>query len=220
MMRTTLALACLSLFVAVPSPAQDTAKPASASAQATADRPAKTIVQLVRDALNAKDFERAEVMAVAEMANSKESPISIEAFSWLARDLVSRKRYDEAMTYASRTYGIVEEHLKQRKLDDEPRLPIALGAAIEVQAQALAGQGRRSEAIDRRHDGPEGHRDGTVLFRSHAAVVGAVFRSHAHLRALRQPRDLYAAEEHRAAVQRTETGAVGCRRIRGCAPTS
>jgi thiol-disulfide isomerase/thioredoxin len=86
-------------------------------------------------------------MAVAEMANSKESPISIEAFSWLGRDLVARKRYDEAMTYASRTYGIVEEHLKKRKLDDEPRLPIALGAAIEVQALAMAGQGRRSEAL-------------------------------------------------------------------------
>jgi len=137
MIRTTFAAAVLSLFVALPSVAQDTAKPA----------PPKTIVQLVRDALNAKDFERAEVLATAEMANSKESPISIEAFSWLARDLVSRKRYDEAMTYASRTYGIVEEQLKRRKLDDEARLPIALGAAIEVQAQALAGQGRRSEAI-------------------------------------------------------------------------
>ena len=137
MIRTAFAAAVLSLFVALPSVAQDTAKPA----------PPKTIVQLVRDALNAKDFERAEVLAVAEMANSKESPISIEAFSWLARDLVSRKRYDEAMTYASRTYGIVEEQLKRRKLDDEARLPIALGAAIEVQAQALAGQGRRSEAI-------------------------------------------------------------------------
>jgi thiol-disulfide isomerase/thioredoxin len=138
MKRTTLALACLSLIVSIPVFAQDTAKPAA---------PPKTIVQLVRDALNAKDFERAEKLAVAEMASSKESPISIEAFSWLARDLVSRKRYDEAMTYASRTYSIVEEQLKRRKLDDEARLPIALGAAIEVQAQAMAGQGRRSEAI-------------------------------------------------------------------------
>jgi thiol-disulfide isomerase/thioredoxin len=138
MKRSILALVCLSLIVSSPVFAQDTAKPAA---------PPKTIVQIVRDALNAKDFERAEVLAVAEMASSKESPISIEAFSWLARDLVSRKRYDEAMTYASRTYGIVEEHLKRRKLDDEPRLPIALGAAIEVQAQALAGQGRRSEAL-------------------------------------------------------------------------
>jgi thiol-disulfide isomerase/thioredoxin len=140
-MKRTLAVAILSLIVAdsafAQAPAQGTAKPA----------PPKTIVQLVRDALAAKDFERAEVLAVNEMANSKESPISIEAFSWLGRDLVSRKRWDEAMTYASRTYGIVEEQLKRRKLDDEPRLPIALGAAIEVQAQALAGQGRRSEAV-------------------------------------------------------------------------
>ena len=145
-MKRMLFAAVLSLIVA-----------GSAFAQATADRPAapatakpappKTIVQLVRDALAAKDFERAEVLAVNEMAASKESPISIEAFSWLGRDLVSRKHWDEAMTFASRTYGIVEAQLKHRKLDDEPRLPIALGAAIEVQAQALAGQGRRSEAV-------------------------------------------------------------------------
>ena len=51
------------------------------------------------------------------------------------------------MTYSARTYEIVEEQLKTRKLDDEARLPIALGAAIEVQALALAGQGKRSEAI-------------------------------------------------------------------------
>ena len=45
------------------------------------------------------------------------------------------------MTYAARTYEIVEEQLKTRKLDDEAHLPIALGAAIEVQALALAGTG-------------------------------------------------------------------------------
>jgi thiol-disulfide isomerase/thioredoxin len=58
-----------------------------------------------------------------------------------------RERYDEAMTYAARTYEIVEEQLKTRKLDDEARLPIALGAAIEVQALTLEAQGRRSEAL-------------------------------------------------------------------------
>ncbi len=138
MNRFAFAAACLSLIVSAPVFAQDTAKPPA---------PPKTVVQLVRDALNAKDFEKAELIAVDGMATSKNSPISIEAFSWLGRDLVARKRYDEAMTYASRTYGIVEDQLKSRKLDDEPRLPIALGAAIEVQALALAGQGRRSEAL-------------------------------------------------------------------------
>ena len=146
-MKRMLVAAVLSLIVAGPTFAQATAGKPAPQEIAKPAPPPKTIVQLVRDALAAKDFERAEVLAVNEMAASKESPISIEAFSWLGRDLVSRKRWDEAMTYASRTYGIVEEQLKHRKLDDEPRLPIALGAAIEVQAQALAGQGRRSEAV-------------------------------------------------------------------------
>jgi len=37
--------------------------------------------------------------------------------------------------------------LKGRGLDDEARLPIALGAALEVQAHVLAQQGQRTEAI-------------------------------------------------------------------------
>jgi len=36
--------------------------------------------------------------------------------------------------------------LKTRQLDAEPHLPIALGAAIEVQSQVLAEQGKRTEA--------------------------------------------------------------------------
>jgi thiol-disulfide isomerase/thioredoxin len=174
MKRIALALAGLSLFVSVP-------VLASASAEATADRqqtakpaPPKTIVQLVRDALNAKDFERAELLAVDAMAREKNSPISIEAFSWLGRDLVARKRYDEAMTYASRTYGMVEELLKTRKLDDEPRLPIALGAAIEVQALALAGQGRRSEALMHLQRESEQFKGSSIIMRlnKNANVIG------------------------------------------------
>ena len=109
--------------------------------------PPKTIVQLVRDAIAENDFKKAEKLVLDDMAANGTTPIAIEAFSWLGRGMVAAKRYDEAMTYAARTYEIVEEQLKTRKLDDEPRLPIALGAAIEVQALALAGQGKRSEAI-------------------------------------------------------------------------
>ena len=109
--------------------------------------PPKTIVQLVRDAIAENDYKKAEKLVIDDMAANGTTPIAIEAFSWLGRGLVAAKRYDEAMTYAARTYEIVEEQLKTRKLDDEARLPIALGAAIEVQALALAGQGKRSEAI-------------------------------------------------------------------------
>jgi thiol-disulfide isomerase/thioredoxin len=39
------------------------------------------------------------------------------------------------------------DQLKKRPLDAEPRLPIALGAAIEVESQALAARGQRTQAV-------------------------------------------------------------------------
>ena len=128
----------MSLIVATPGFAQDAAKPAA---------PPPTIVQVVRDAIAAKDFAKAEKLVLAEMAAHGTTPIAVEAFSWLGRGAVAAKNYPAAMTYAARTYEIVEEQLKTRKLDDEARLPIALGAAIEVTALATAGQGGRSDAV-------------------------------------------------------------------------
>ena len=139
MNRITLALV-LSLVVTAPAFAQSPA-PAPAAA------PPKTIVQLVRDAIAENDLKKAEKIVLDDMAANGTTPIAIEAFSWLGRGYLGAKRYDEAMTYAARTYEIVEEQLKTRKLDDEARLPIALGAAIETQALSLAGQNRRSEAL-------------------------------------------------------------------------
>jgi thiol-disulfide isomerase/thioredoxin len=46
-----------------------------------------------------------------------------------------------------RTFAMVEEQLMTRQLDDEPRLPTALGASIEVQAQIMAADGNRSEGV-------------------------------------------------------------------------
>jgi len=137
-MKRTLAAAVLSLIVAVSGFAQDTAKLAA---------PPPTIVQKVRDAIAANDYVKAEKLVLDDMAANGTTPIAVEAFSWLGRGAVAAKNYDAAMTYAARTYEIVEEQLKTRKLDDEARLPIALGAAIEVTALATAGQGGRSDAV-------------------------------------------------------------------------
>jgi thiol-disulfide isomerase/thioredoxin len=41
----------------------------------------------------------------------------------------------------------VLDHLKQRPLDSEPQLAVALGAALEVQSQVLAVHGQRTQAI-------------------------------------------------------------------------
>lgn len=156
-MTRTISGLILSLIVAVPVTAQ-TAPPATAP-------PPKTIVQLVRDAIAQNDFKLAEKLVLDDMAKSGTTPIAIEAFSWLGRGFVAAKRYDEAMTYAARAYEIVEEQLKTRKLDDEARLPIALGAAIEVTALATAGQGRRSEAVMYLNQEIERYKDTSILMR-------------------------------------------------------
>ena len=149
----------LSLIVAVPSAR------AQAPAATVPAAPPTTIVQKVREAIAENDFKKAEKLVLDDMAANGTTPIAIEAFSWLGRGAVAAKNYDEAMTYAARTYEIVEEQLKTRKLDDEARLPIALGAAIEVTALATAGQGRRSESVMYLRQEIERYKDTSILMR-------------------------------------------------------
>ncbi|MDP2996847.1 MAG: TlpA disulfide reductase family protein [Bryobacterales bacterium] len=54
---------------------------------------------------------------------------------------------DRALDYAGKTRKLALEQLASRKLDDERHLPIALGASIEVQAQATAARGERADAV-------------------------------------------------------------------------
>jgi thiol-disulfide isomerase/thioredoxin len=138
MKRTTFALV-LSLFVSTATFAQ-TAQPAAPARQ-------KTIVDLVKDEIAKGNYREAEALARRDMRAIGRTPLAIEAFSWLGRGTLAAKQYDVAMTYAARAYEMVEEQLKTRQLDAESHLPIALGAAIEVQALALAGQNRRSEGL-------------------------------------------------------------------------
>ena len=147
-MKRTISTLILSLIVVAFADATADQGPVAAQTPApVAAPPAKTIVNLVRDAIAENDFRRAEQLARADMKALGRTPLAIEAFSWLGRGALAAKQYDAAMTYAARAYEMVEEQLKTRQLDAESHLPIALGAAIEVQALALAGQGKRSEAI-------------------------------------------------------------------------
>jgi thiol-disulfide isomerase/thioredoxin len=75
------------------------------------------------------------------------TPEYLEALSWLARAELDSRNDAAAETFARETYDQSMEQLKKRPLDREPHLPIALGAAIEVEGKLLAAQGRRSEAV-------------------------------------------------------------------------
>jgi thiol-disulfide isomerase/thioredoxin len=92
-----------------------------------------------------------EARAIAELRAYSTShgvtPELLEAMSWLARAELQSRNYAAAQNYAQQTYDLSVAQLKKRPLDQEPHLPTALGAAIEVQGGVLAEQGRRSEAI-------------------------------------------------------------------------
>src|SRR5258708_3727715 len=75
------------------------------------------------------------------------TPEMLEALSWLARGALELKQLDRADGYARETETQVRIQLRRRALDSDPHLAMALGAAIEVQAQALAARGERSEAL-------------------------------------------------------------------------
>jgi thiol-disulfide isomerase/thioredoxin len=105
------------------------------------------IVADVRDAIARKDFAAGERLVAAYRARAGVTPELAEAVSWLGRGALAASKLDDAARFAAETRALALDLLKTRKLDEERRLPIALGASIEVHAQALAARGERSEAV-------------------------------------------------------------------------
>jgi cytochrome c biogenesis protein CcmG/thiol:disulfide interchange protein DsbE len=114
---------------------------------AFAQQPQRNIITDVRGLIAKDDFATAEKTLVAYLNESGTTPEGLEALSWLGRGALAKKNYDEANRFATQTYGLALEALKTRPMDAEPRLPIAIGAAIEVQAHVMAAKGDRSEAV-------------------------------------------------------------------------
>ena len=56
------------------------------------------------------------------------------------------RQWDQATGYATETRTLSEQQLTKRKLDAEPHLPVAVGAAYEVLAQSMAEKGHTAEA--------------------------------------------------------------------------
>lgn len=133
------------------------------AAVASAQRP--TIVRDVRVALNAGDFTRASQLL--ETARQKDGVTSfyLEALSWMGRAKLAAKDYPEAQKYAAETYRLAQDLLRQRKLDADTALPLAVGAAIEVQSQALNALGQKTEAVTYLRDEMEKFHGTTIITR-------------------------------------------------------
>src|SRR5262249_15279909 len=99
------------------------------------------VIQDVRQALAQNNFSTAQASLDSYRAKNGISSEYLEAYSWMGRAALANKQYDQASSYAKQTKELVVAQLKQRKLDADESLPIALGAAYEVLAQAMAAQG-------------------------------------------------------------------------------
>ena len=105
------------------------------------------LVADVRGDIARKDFSSGERRVAEFQRTAGWTPEAILAHSWLGRGAQANKMWNQAEAYSAETRRLCLEALKSRKLDDEPKLPLALGASIEVNGHALAGRDRRSEGV-------------------------------------------------------------------------
>jgi len=107
-----------------------------------------SLINSVRALIAAHDLPGAERLARAYQARTPASPELAAALSWLARaTLVDAKNPDKADALAAEANKMASRFLIGQKLDDDPWLPTAVGASIEIHAQVLAARGERPEAI-------------------------------------------------------------------------
>jgi thiol-disulfide isomerase/thioredoxin len=138
---------------------------AQTPAPAAAQPAPPNLIQQVRAVINKGDLPGAEAVAAAYRKEEGITPEYLEAYSWLGRGALADKKLDQAEQYALDTYDLCVEALKTRKMDDEPRLPIAIGAAIEVRAQVQAARGNRSEAVYFLRREADAYKDTSILQR-------------------------------------------------------
>ena len=106
-----------------------------------------TLVDAVRDSLARNDLPRAQEMIRAYRASRGVTPEAVEALSWMARAELAQKNLVQADKYAQETYQLSQQQLKSHPLSRDPNLQIALGAAIEVEANVLVTRAQRADAV-------------------------------------------------------------------------
>jgi cytochrome c biogenesis protein CcmG/thiol:disulfide interchange protein DsbE len=105
------------------------------------------IITDVRISLESQAFTQADTQLATYRAQHSVTPEYLEAYSWMARAYLKANNLDQANAYALKTEQLSLQQLKTRKLDAEPHLPNALGAAIEVESQVLAAKGTPALAV-------------------------------------------------------------------------
>jgi thiol-disulfide isomerase/thioredoxin len=105
------------------------------------------VINDVRGAVARDNFALGDSIIQKYRSSEGVTPEMIVALSWMGRGAFEAKQLDKADAYAKETHRLALDELKKRPLDAEAYLPIALGAAIEVEAQVLSARGERSAAV-------------------------------------------------------------------------
>jgi len=106
-----------------------------------------TLANNVKDLIAHNDLAAAERAVRASQKESGNTAEYAAALSWLARGELGARQFDRADAYAIETRELSDKLLRTHKLDSDPWLPTAVGAAIEVHALVLALRGARSDAV-------------------------------------------------------------------------
>jgi thiol-disulfide isomerase/thioredoxin len=120
---------------------------ALAAGQAFGQTPVPRVVAYVELAVKNNDLGLASAMVGQYRRLNGDTPEALEAFSWLARGELAAGHLDEALRDAREIKQSCQTTLGTRTLDTEPHLPLALGAAYEVEAEVLSDRHQRTAAI-------------------------------------------------------------------------
>lgn len=153
------ALASLSASAQAPAPAAPAAPPAAAAPAPTP--PGARLVSSIRNKLSAGDLRSAESLAEVWRETQGDEGSYLLALSWLARGGVLLGELDRAEHWAGETRRRCEARMARGvRPDADDSLEIALGAAIEVEAQIRERTKGKADAVRfldaelARHDAP------------------------------------------------------------------
>lgn len=105
-----------------------------------------TLVAEVRKAIAEKNDARVEQLLSDFRKQNGVTSQWLAALSWRARGALAAGQLDAADRYADETFRLAQPLLRNG-VDQDANLPIAVGAAIEVLAQAQGQRGARTDAI-------------------------------------------------------------------------
>ncbi len=153
-MKLRAPVACVFLFSAVALSGQSAAAPASTPTPAASSTPAPTPppmidLRFIRMKISAGDLPSAESILEVHRAEKGDDAESLLGLAWVARGAALLSDWPAASRYAREAREAARARLGRPPVwENNSEAAYALGASIEVDAQALAAAGKKKEALE------------------------------------------------------------------------